>query len=158
MRCIGGDRAELSTFCDIMDLPPPFQKSSYNLINKTIENATSSVQAESMKAAAAIEQSLAEESQSDVRDVDISVDGTYMTRGHTSSIGVVTAIGLATGNVLDTGVKCKQCKSCYYWKQQDATTEKYSQWQATHECTVTHKGSSGSMEAEITKDIFARSN
>ena len=101
---------------------------------------------------------LAEESRSDVRDVDISVDGTYMTRGHTSNIGVVTAIGLATGKVLDTGVKSKQCKSCDYWKQQDPTTEKYAQWQATHECTATHKGSSGSMEAEIAKDKFARSN
>lgn len=48
-----------------------------------------------------------------VRDIDISCDGTWMTPGHSSVIGVATTIGCATGKVLDTGTRSKQCKS---WK------------------------------------------
>ena len=36
MRTIGGDSAELSMFCGVMDLPPPVCKSSFNIINKNI--------------------------------------------------------------------------------------------------------------------------
>ena len=37
MRCIGGDRAELETFCGIMDLPPPVgrTRSEYKKIEKS---------------------------------------------------------------------------------------------------------------------------
>ena len=44
MRTIGCDRTDLVRFCDVMDLPPPVHKSSYNKVNKTIENAADEVQ------------------------------------------------------------------------------------------------------------------
>ncbi|KAL8615364.1 hypothetical protein ACOMHN_023083 [Nucella lapillus] len=47
-----------------------------------------------------------------------------MTRGHSSKIGVVTAIGLETGKVLDSGTKSKVCKSCDYWEKQDQTSDR----------------------------------
>ena len=54
----GCDWAELSRFCGVMDLPQPVQKSSYNIINSTIEKAACSVQQQSVTDAAAAEFSL----------------------------------------------------------------------------------------------------
>lgn len=159
MRCIGGGRAALQTFCGVMNMPAPVQKCTYNTINKTLQKATSVVQEKSMKKAAKAEYAMAEETEEPVRDIDVSVDGTYMTRGHTSNIGVTTAIGCVSGKVLDTGVLSKTCKSCEKWAKHDPKTDKYKEWQARHklECTKTHEGSSGSMESKIAVDIFARS-
>ena len=60
MRCIGGDLAELQTFCGVMNLPPPVRTSSHHHINKAIHEAACSTQTDSMKAAAELEFSLAE--------------------------------------------------------------------------------------------------
>jgi hypothetical protein len=54
MRCIGGDRAELETFCGIMDMPPPVGKSSFTKINNTLHKACTGVQQASMASAAGI--------------------------------------------------------------------------------------------------------
>ena len=81
MRCISGDLAELQTFCGVMDLPKPVSKVSFNKMDKTMNKAACSVQKQSMEDAAVIEHCLAEDI-GDVRDIEISVDGTYMTRRH----------------------------------------------------------------------------
>ncbi|XP_076468336.1 uncharacterized protein LOC143299096 [Babylonia areolata] len=159
MRCICGGLAELQTFCGILNLPPPVQKSSHNKTNKTIYQAASAEQTESMARAAAIEHELAD-GEGEVKDVDVSVDGTYMTRGHTSNIGVTSAIGCQTGKVLDIGSLSKTCKGCDYGKSlKSRDPGSYRHWLEEHEavCTLTHGGSSGSMEAEIAKGIFSRS-
>lgn len=124
MRCTGGGRAELQTFCGVMALPPPVLKSSNHIIQKTVMKAATAVQDTSMRKAAEAEYALAEVTDTGIRDIDASLDGTYMTRGHTSLIGVTTAIGCVTGKVLDTGVLSKICKSCEYWSKQDHTTER----------------------------------
>ena len=163
MRCIGGGLAELQTFCGIVNLPPPVQKSTHNRINKTVEQAAHAEQRECMKRAAAAEHELAKgEGGRGVRKIDVSVDGTYMTHGHTSNIGVSTVIGCRTGKVLDTGSLSKTCKGCDSLKKPDdarRNTEEYRQLVEDHEskCTLTHTGSSGSIEAEITKDMFSHS-
>ena len=71
MRTIGGDRAELSMFCGVMDLPPPVCKSSFNIINKNKEKAACSVQPQLMTAAARLEHSQATPQVDDhIRDID----------------------------------------------------------------------------------------
>ena len=82
-----------------------------------------------------------------------------MTRGHSSKVGVATTIGMTYGKVLDTQAESKVCKSCDYWQKQDPNTENYRKWAADQEekCTITHEGSSGSMEASATCKIFGRS-
>ena len=55
MRCVGGGHADLKTFCGLMDLPSPVRKSSYNLVNKTMQKAAATVQRKSMQKAAEIE-------------------------------------------------------------------------------------------------------
>ena len=73
MRTIGCDRAELSLFCGVMDLPQPVQKSSYNIINNPIEKAACSVQQQSMTDAAAAEFSLSTPiKDTELRNIDAS--------------------------------------------------------------------------------------
>ena len=55
MRCIGGDRSELESFCGVMDLPRPAAESSYKCIKTTVHKASTSVQKISMQTAAAAE-------------------------------------------------------------------------------------------------------
>ena len=85
-----------------------------------------------------------------------------MTRDHASHIGVSTVIGYRTGKVLDTGSLSNTCKGCDSWKRSDdarRNTEKYRQWLEDLEskCTLTYTSSSGSMEAEIAKNMFSHS-
>ena len=158
MRAVGGDRSELATFAGIMDLPPPVQKSSYSLINKTIEKAATETQTESMQTAAHLEYSMAMPVEgSEFRNIDVSSDGTWMTVGHSSNVGVATTIGCTTGKVLDTGTRSKVCKSCDVWEKRDKTSPTYIRWRAQHVCTANHEGSSGGMEGAIITEIFCRS-
>ena len=56
------------------------------------------VQAASMHSAAEAEFHLSTPTHKDnCRYVDVSVDGTWMTKGHSSKIGVTSAIGCVTG-------------------------------------------------------------
>ena len=82
---------------------------------------------------------LAEEEKNKViRQIDVSVEGTYMTRGHTLEVGVATLIGCKRGKALDTESKSKSCKSCDYWNKQTKNTQRYKDWQAKHvnNCTT----------------------
>ena len=89
-----------------------------------------------------------------LRNTDVSSDGTWMTRGHSSNVGVATSIGCVTGKVLDTGTR--RSKSCEVCEKRDKNSPNYRRWlvQYTPHCTLDHEGSSGSMEASIVTDIF----
>lgn len=160
MRAIGGDRAELSMFCGVMDLPLPVHKSSFNMINKNLEKAACTVQQQSMAEAARMEYSQATPSDGgEIRNIDVSSDGTWMTRGHSSNIGAASTIGCMTGKVIDCGTRSKICKSCEVWEKRDKNSRSYRRWDNQHrdKCTLNHDGSSGGMESAIIKDIFSRS-
>ena len=45
-------------------------------------------------------------------DVGVSVDGTWQRKGFSSMNGVVTAISIDSGKVLDTAILSKNCKGC----------------------------------------------
>ncbi|GFN77291.1 hypothetical protein PoB_000379700 [Plakobranchus ocellatus] len=160
MRRIGGRHADLETFCGVMDLPPPVGDNSFNLINQTMLKAAETIQDKSMANEAKNEFILADQNEDDVhRNVDVLVDGTWMTRGHSSKIGVTTVIGCETGKVLDTNTLSKICKSCEHWEKRDKDSEEYRKWQAEHKsnCTANHAGSSGYMESESAVQMFGRS-
>ena len=86
-----------------------------------------------------------------IRQIDVSFDRTYMTHGHTSRVGVGTLTGYETGKALDTDSKSKSYQSCDYWNKKNKSTQRYRDWQAKHgnNCTMTHEGSSGSMESDM---------
>ncbi|KAK7108483.1 uncharacterized protein [Littorina saxatilis] len=124
-----------------MDLPPPVAKNSYIKIDKSLEEATCTVQQQSMNEAAKLEYSLAtaregreyveddEEEEDDdeedqgeedpIRNIDVSSDGTWMTRGHSSNVGAASTIGCKTGKVIGCGARSKICKSCEVWEKED---------------------------------------
>ncbi|GFS68675.1 uncharacterized protein TNCV_1958921 [Trichonephila clavipes] len=48
----------------------------------------------------------------DIVDIEVSYDGSWLTRGHTSNIGVGCVIDLLTGFVIDYEVMSKRCGEC----------------------------------------------
>jgi len=44
--------------------------------------------------------------------VGVSVDGTWQRKGFSSKLGVVTAISVDIGKVLDVAILSKSCKGC----------------------------------------------
>lgn len=131
--------------CAIMNMPPPPTK--FNSYNARLLEATASVASKSLARAS---EELRVESQEidEALDVAVTVDGTWMKRGHSSLHGVVTAISADTGKVLDMEVESKFCHICAH---QEHTGEN------DHECRVTHHGPSGGMEAAGAVKIFGRS-
>ena len=93
------------------------------------------------------------------RNIDVSSDGTWMTRGHSSEVGAASVIGCETGKVLGVGTRRKVCKSCQYWDKADENSLKYRWSRASHDnaCTQNHDGSSGTMEKNIVRGIFCSS-
>ena len=53
----------------------------------------------------------------DILDAAVSFDGTWAKRGFTSLTGVVFAISVDNGEVLDYRVLSKQCKKCSLKKE-----------------------------------------
>ncbi|KAK7474944.1 hypothetical protein BaRGS_00033831 [Batillaria attramentaria] len=99
-------------------------------MKKTIHKAATSVQKISTKSAATAEYDQADQIEDDDKgNIHVSGDGTWMTVGHSSNVGVVATIGMKTGKVLDTQAKSKLCKSCEYWEKQDPHSERYRMWQ-----------------------------
>ena len=100
--------------------------------------------------------SLVKEGQDVVVDEDISLDGTWQKKGHSSKNGVVTAISASTGKCLDYHVMSKSCKGCQTWsKRQDDPN--YNEWKNNHNCHINHAKSSGAMETAGVVTIFKRS-
>ena len=92
------------------------------------------------------------------RQLAVSYDGTWKKRGFQSPIGVGFVIDTLTGLVLDYAVLSRYCIECELVGKQ-LSGEELEMWQHLHEdsCTINHRGSSGSMETEAAKVMWARS-
>lgn len=153
MRSVGMGYAGMELFCGVMDLPPPVSRKSYNIVVKKLLKCTGTVAQKSMKSAAHEEVLL-----TGSPCINVSGDGTWKTRGHTSRAGVCTVIGDKTGKVIDTEVLSSYCKSCDTWKSKRGSSQ-YNQWKINHEkeCLINHSGSAGKMEMVGMVRIFQRS-
>ena len=153
MRCIGQGLASMKIFCGVMNMHPPVEQPTYNLINDAIALATNEIAQESMSDAAISEVKLTNST-----DITVSCDGTWLTRGHKSQYGVCTVVGNKSGKVLDTKVLSTNCKSCQTWKGKEGSIA-YAEWKEGHlaKCGINHNGNAGSMEAAGMVDIFSRS-
>ena len=95
---------------------------------------------------------------SDVTDVAVSVDGTWQQRGFSSNNGVVAALSVDTGKVIDVEAMSKTCKACCMREHlKDSNPEAYAAWRNSHICNFNYKGSAPGMEPEGAKRIFSRS-
>jgi hypothetical protein len=97
----------------------------------------------------------------DVLDIAVSYDGTWMTRGHSSLIGVACAIDLVTGICVDYHVMSKHCHKCATTgkKLQEIGPNAHEAWFQKHKpnCKKNFDGSSGMMEVEGAKVLWSRS-
>ena len=150
---LGLGLAALQTVSKCLNSLPPISQSSYDTLFGKYSEATKAVAEESMKQAA---DEVIEE-QDGNHDTMVSVDGTWQRRGHSSHNGIVSAVSVVTGKVLDIAVLSNYCKGCAQWTQQQQHTPEYLSWKASHVCSLNHDGSAGSMEPKGAIQIFHRS-
>ena len=63
-----------------------------------------------------------------------------------------------TGKCLDYRALSKHCGACNYWEhKKKAEPEKYDNFMTTHECSINHVGSAGSVETSSLKECFMTS-
>ncbi|GFT50909.1 uncharacterized protein TNCV_1195111, partial [Trichonephila clavipes] len=139
MRSVGKGEAAAKVFCGVMNLPPP-PKRFYESLH-ALNNATEKVAKVSMALAAAETLSF----NNGNPHVPVAIDGTWQKMGHTSLNGVVTAVSVDTGKVVDAEILSRKC-SCHF------NGNLYSD-----ECSANYLGNSGVMEVEGALRIFNRS-
>ncbi|GFV18878.1 uncharacterized protein TNCV_4757631 [Trichonephila clavipes] len=98
MRSVGKGEAAAKVFCGVMNLPPP-PKRFYESLH-ALNNATEKVAKVSMALAAAETLSF----NNGNPNVPVAIDGTWQKRGHTSLNGVVTAVSVDSGKVVDAEI------------------------------------------------------
>ncbi|GFX65550.1 uncharacterized protein TNCV_5082861 [Trichonephila clavipes] len=96
MRTIRQGRAAMTTFCGVMDFPPPVAEKTYNNILNKLQLCSKEVAEASMQSAALEEVTFTNSS-----DIIISGDGTWKTRGYSSRVGVCAVIGDKTRKCID---------------------------------------------------------
>lgn len=160
MRLFGIGLRGAMKFCGLMDLPPPVQQTTYDMIIENIHSAASSIVQLVLKQAVKEEQQeiTNQNSSDDIKKLTVSGDGTWRKRGFTSLYGVAVLIGHLTGKVVDFIVKSAYCAECNYWNKH-VNTEQYQEWKSNHEenCQANHVGSAGKMEVDAMKELFSRS-
>ncbi|GFX70430.1 uncharacterized protein TNCV_4473641 [Trichonephila clavipes] len=153
MRTIGQGHAAMTTFCGVMDFPPPVAEKSYNNIINKLQLCSKEVAEASMQSVALEEVTLTNSS-----GIIISGDGTWKTSGYSSRVGVCAVIGDKTGKCIDAEVMSSFCKGCDSWKRRKGSPA-YKKWKILQvkECLKNHNGSAGMMETVGMVRIFQRS-
>lgn len=91
-------------------------------------------------------------------DVGVSVDGTWLRKEFTSTLGVITAISVDAGKVLDVAILSKSCKGCKRMaKIAKSDPNRYEIWKLSPKCNLNYKGSSSAMETTGALNFFERS-
>ena len=94
----------------------------------------------------------------DVRDINVSYDASWMTRGHQSYYGIGSVIDLITCLVIDYTVLSLYCHGCTtVGDHMDKNTDDYRTWKANHVCNKNFEGTAGAMDAEIAEILWRRS-
>ncbi|GFX54056.1 uncharacterized protein TNCV_2336921 [Trichonephila clavipes] len=102
------------------------------------------------------------QSNSAITDIDVTFDGTWLTRGHSSQIGVGCVIDLLTGFVMDFLKLCRN--AALNVNTQNLVWEKIQQnfmcgrrRPYISSCAINHVGSSCAMEQEAALKLWQRS-
>lgn len=134
-------------------MPPPPSGNAFNEHVKVLSDVTTELAQEKMKSAAH------EEADKHGNECGVSVDGTWQKRGHTSLSGVVAALSINSGKVLDVEVLSRNCIGCKKHANDDKNSQGYLSWKADHEsvCALNYTGSAPNMEPVGATKIFHRS-
>ena len=97
-----------------------------------------------------------------VLDVDVSFDGTWMTRGHKSQLSAGFVIEADTQIVVDHEVLSKYCYTCTklsnkYKHNEDLLEEKMQEHKNSGNCEQNYEGTSGGMEKQMAINMWNRS-
>ena len=158
MRACGQGYAGLQTFTSLMNIPKPMTANNYDKIILKLSTAAKEVAEETMKEACEELRQAPSSDTSSVIDTDVSCDGTWQRRGFSSLNGVVAAISMKTGKILDIEAMSRACKACNlkeHLKKEDPLA--YANWKETHVCNFNYRGSAGNMEVVGAKRIWERS-
>ena len=95
-----------------MNMPKPMTQNNFDKIVKTVSHCAKAVARETMNDAAEEIREL----DPNIVDTSVSVDGSWQRRGFSSLNGVVTAISMDTGKVLDYEPMSRFCtkSKCYF--------------------------------------------
>ncbi|GFW73766.1 uncharacterized protein TNCV_1542201 [Trichonephila clavipes] len=95
-----------------------------------------------------------------VTDIAVSFNGTWLTRGHTSQIGVGCVVDTLTVYVIDYEIMSKNCPTCISAKNElGKITAEYDVWYSGHKnsCQINHIGALAAMEMKAATKIWPRS-
>ena len=137
-----------------MNMPPPIRAHSYDEASNKIRDAAEKVAKSSMIAAAS------DVKATDGKGIGVTVDGTWQRRGFSSLNGIVAAIAVTNGNVLDVEVMSRQYKSCLKnAPQKDSDPEQYKIWRAGYylTCNLNYVGPAPNMECTGAVKMFEHS-
>ncbi|GFN94321.1 hypothetical protein PoB_002082700 [Plakobranchus ocellatus] len=98
-----------------------------------------------------------------ILNISVSFDGSWLTRGHKSLIGIGCVIDVLTGLIIDGHVLSLHCHVCAQTGAsiKRETPHRYEQWRQDHiekgECTINFECSSGMMEVRAAEVLWGRS-
>ncbi|GFW37255.1 uncharacterized protein TNCV_5021531 [Trichonephila clavipes] len=95
-----------------------------------------------------------------ITDIAVSFDGTWLTRGHTSQIGIGCVVDNLTGYVIDYEIMSKYCPTCISAKNElGETTAEFDVWYSGHKnsCQINHVGTSVAIEMKAAAKIWSQS-
>ena len=152
MRNSGQGHSSLEQFSALMDMPKPMTKKNFQILNNKITRAVETIAEQTM-----LDASTELLVNKDSADVGVSVDGAWQRRGYASFNGLVAAISIDSGKVLDVEAMSRHCKAC---REKEplitADKEQYDTWYELHktDCLLNCTGSAGSMEVTGAMRIF----
>ena len=132
---------------------PPKTKNGYDGLSYSIKVASKQVVEKSMSDAATRLRGT-----NPIADVGVSVDGTWQRKGFSSTLGVVTAISIDNGKVLNVAVLSKSCKGCTSMKKiAFSDPARYETSKLSYNCNFNYAGSSPGTETAGATKIFSSS-
>ena len=132
---------------------PPKTQNGYDGLSYSIKVASKQVVEKSMSDAATRLRGA-----NPTADVGVSVDGTWQRKGFSSTLGVVTAVSIDNGKVLNVAVLSKSCKGCTSMKKiAFSDPARYETWKLSYNCNFNYAGSSPGTETAGATKIFSSS-
>ena len=82
------------------------------------------------------------DSNKDITDSGVSIDGAWQTRGMSAHHGFVTAISIESKQVVDRHYMTNHCNQCSKWERKSKDTAEYMEYFADHfpNCSINHEG------------------
>ncbi|CAN7946066.1 unnamed protein product [Ixodes pacificus] len=156
IQSIGKGVTALADFCACMNISHRgLHHKTYQGHLKTFVRACENAATDSEAASVAVVKELYTGFMNPIGNIDVVFDGSWMTRGHSSHIGVGCIVELYSGLVIDHVVYSNFCLGCALGPEPE--DDGYSHWYATHDCQRNIECNAGRMEVEAALTMFQRS-